>query len=121
MITAQDFVSRYGAVIDVDDLAAVLSASRRETQALLRAHHIEPITVGSRQVVAADRVARALGLIEADAQIAEVARVRREMSTRADGSRKSVPEYLADATRPSATTAISGAAPTRRRGHRRSG
>ena len=53
--------------------------------------------VGTRQVVSADRAARALGLVEADASIGEMARVRREMSTRADGSRKSVREYLSDA------------------------
>lgn len=97
MLTADEFAMRYGEVIDVDDLARVLSASRRETQALLRAHDVESVTVGTRQVVSADRAARVLGLVEADAQIAEVARVRREMSQRADGSRKGVREYLADA------------------------
>jgi hypothetical protein len=101
MIKAEDFEERYGRVIDVDDLATVLSATRRETQALLRAHSIEPIVVGQRQVVAADRVASVLGLRADDAAVAEVAKIRREMSTRADGSRKGVREYLADA-RPSA-------------------
>ena len=51
-----------------------------------------------------DRAARALGLVEADAPIAEMARVRRETSTRADGSRKSVREYLSD-TKPAAQAA----------------
>jgi len=39
-----------------------------------------------------------LGLFEDDAPVAEMARVRREMSTRADGSRKNVREYLSAAT-----------------------
>jgi hypothetical protein len=60
--------------------------------------------IGTRQVVAADRAARALGLVEADAPIAEMARVRREMSARADGSRKSVREYVSETT-PAADTA----------------
>jgi hypothetical protein len=98
MLTAEDFATRYGEVIDIDDLARVLSASRRELQALLRSRNVDVVTVGTRQVVSADRAARALGLVEDDAPIAEMARVRREMSTRADGSRKSVREYLSDAT-----------------------
>lgn len=98
MLTAEDFATRYGEVIDIDDLARVLSASRRELQALLRSRNVDVVTVGTRQVVSADRVARALGLVEDDAPIAEMARVRREMSTRADGSRKSVRAYLSDAT-----------------------
>jgi hypothetical protein len=98
MLTAEDFATRYGEVIDIDDLARVLSASRRELQALLRLRNVDVVTVGTRQVVSADRAARALGLVEDDAPIAEMARVRREMSTRADGSRKSVREYLSATT-----------------------
>ena len=98
MLTAEDFATRYGEVIDIDDLARVLSASRRELQALLRSRNVDVVTVGTRQVVSADRAARALGLVEDDAPIAEMARVRREMSTRADGSRKNVREYLSAAT-----------------------
>ena len=104
MLTTEDFATRYGEVIDIDDLARMLSASRREVQALLRAHHVDVVLVGTRQVVAADRAARALGLIEADVPIAEMARVRREMSTRADGSRKRVREYVSE-TIPAAKTA----------------
>lgn len=104
MLTTQDFATRYGEVIDIDDLARMLSASRREVQALLRAHNVDVVMVGTRQVVSADRAARTLGLVEADAPIAEMARVRREMSTRADGSRKSVREYLSEA-KPAAQTA----------------
>jgi hypothetical protein len=96
MITADEFVARFGEVIDVDDLARLLSASRRETQALLRSKGVELATIGSRQIVAADRAAAALGLTEEDAAIAEMARVRREMSHRADGTRKSPREYLAE-------------------------
>lgn len=96
MLTADDFATRFGEVIDIEDLARVLSASRRETQAMLRAHGLDPVSVGGRQVVSAERAAVALGLVEADAQIAEVARVRRTMSTHPGGSRKSVREYLAD-------------------------
>lgn|SRR5450756_764738 len=98
MLTTEDFATRYGEVIDIDDLARVLSASRRELQALLRSRNVDVVTVGTRQVVSADRAARALGLVEDDAPIAEMARVRREMSTRADGSRKNVREYLSAAT-----------------------
>lgn len=97
MLTTEDFATRYGEVIDVDDLARMLSASRREVQALLRARNVELVVVGTRQVVSADRAARALGLVENDAPIAEMARVRREMSTRPDGTRKGVREYLSDA------------------------
>jgi hypothetical protein len=97
MLTTEDFATRYGEVIDIDDLARVLSASRREVQALLRANKVEVVTLGTRKVVSAERAARALGLVEADAPVAEMARVRREMSTRADGSRKTVREYLGDA------------------------
>lgn len=104
MLTTEDFATRYGEVIDIDDLARMLSASRREVQALLRARNVDVVMVGTRQVVSADRAAHALGLVEADAPIAEMARVRREMSTRADGSRKSVREYLSDA-KPAAQTA----------------
>jgi hypothetical protein len=96
MLTKEAFATRYGEVIDIDDLARVLSASRREVQAFLRARNVDLVAVGTRQVVSADRAARALGLVEADAPIAEMARVRREMSTRMDGSRKSVREYLSD-------------------------
>ena len=98
MLTTEDFATRYGEVIDIDDLARMLSASRREVQALLRAHNVDVVMVGTRQVVPADRAARALGLMEADAPIAEMARARREMSTRADGSRKKVREYVSEAT-----------------------
>jgi len=98
MLTPEDFATRYGEVIDIDDLARVLSASRRELQALLRSRNVDVVTVGTRQVVSADRAARALGLVEDDAPVAEMARVRREMSTRADGSRKNVREYLSAAT-----------------------
>ena len=98
MLTTEDFATRYGEVIDIDDLARVLSASRRELQALLRSRNVDVVTVGTRQVVSADRAARALGLVEDDAPVAEMARVRREMSTRADGSRKNVREYLSAAT-----------------------
>lgn len=105
MLTAEDFATRYGEVIDIDDLARMLSASRREVQALLRARNVDLVMVGTRQVVPADRAARALGLIEADAPIAEMARVRREMSTRPDGSRKSVREYVSAATQAAPTAA----------------
>jgi hypothetical protein len=105
MITANDFATRYGEVIDVDDLARVLSASRRETQALLRAHRVDIITVGTRQVVPAARVAIVLGLTEDDAAVADLARVRRETSRRPDGSRKSVREYVAETSAPSMTPA----------------
>ncbi len=105
MLTTEDFATRYGEVIDIDDLARVLSASRREVQALLRAHNVDVVTLGTRKVVSADRAARALGLVEADAPIAEMARVRREMSTRTDGSRKTVREYLSDA-KPAAQSAV---------------
>jgi hypothetical protein len=98
MLTTEDFATRYGEVIDIDDLARVLSASRRELQALLRSRNVDVVTVGTRHVVSADRAARALGLVEDDAPVAEMARVRREMSTRADGSRKNVREYLSAAT-----------------------
>jgi len=104
VLTTEDFATRYGDVIDVDDLARMLSASRREVQALLRAHNVDVVVVGTRKVVSAERAARALGLVEADAAIAEIARVRRETSTRADGSRKGVREYLSDA-KPAARTA----------------
>lgn len=105
MLTAEDFATRYGEVIDIDDLARMLSASRREVQALLRARNVDLVVVGTRQVVPADRAARALGLIEADAPIAEMARVRREMSTRPDGSRKSVREFVSEATQAAPTAA----------------
>ena len=105
MLTAEDFATRYGEVIDIDDLARMLSASRREVQALLRARNVDVVMVGTRQVVSADRAARALGLIESDAPIAEMARVRREMNTRPDGSRKSVREFVSEATQAAPTAA----------------
>jgi hypothetical protein len=96
MMTAQDFETRYGSLIDIDDLARLVSASRREMQATLRAHNIDVVTIGSRQLVPAHRVAAAFGLTQDDAEVAEMAKTRREMSTRADGSTKSVREYVAD-------------------------
>ena len=104
MLTAEEFATRYGQVIDIDDLARVLSASRRETQAMLRARNVESVTIGTRQVVSADRAANALGLVEADAEMAELARIRREMATRSDGSRKSVREYLEEGGPPARAT-----------------
>jgi hypothetical protein len=41
-------LARFGEVIDVDDLARLLSASRRETQALLRSKGVELATIGGR-------------------------------------------------------------------------
>ena len=96
MITEAEFVARFGEVIDVDDLARLLSASRRETQALLRSRGVQMATIGSRQIVSAERAAAVLGLTEGDAAVADAARVRREMSRRQDGTRKSPREYLAD-------------------------
>lgn len=107
MITARDFETRYGSVIDLDDLATLLSASRRAIRALLRSHGIEPVAIGTRWVVPAARVARVLGLEEAEAEVVEAARIRREMSTTADGRRKGVREYLANQANPEHGPAVS--------------
>lgn len=106
LTTAPDLRQLYGPLIRLGDLAAYFGTSTRALRPMLRARGIEPIAIGSEELVQAYRVTADLGLERIDVleDQADYETRRRTLTHRPDGTPRTLDEFRG---------VVEGASPTR--------
>ena len=95
LLTVLDLQRQFGPLIRLSELAAYLGTSTRALRSLLRAHNIEPIVIGSAELIQVYRAAAALGLKRKDVleDQADYEERRRALTYRADGTHRTLTEF----------------------------
>lgn len=83
LTTAPDLRQQFGPLIRLGDLATYFGTSTRALRPMLRARGIEPIAVGSEELVQAYRVTSELGLERMDVSEDTIDLAARELNRRA--------------------------------------